>query len=66
MTSRGIAQDKSDHDDWRETPAIRAAARQGNASGFLVKPFDDEAFLLPSRRRHKDSVLFAPFRFLRQ
>jgi len=29
----------------RETPAIRAAAFQGGAFYFLVKPFDDEAFL---------------------
>jgi FixJ family two-component response regulator len=29
----------------RETPAIRAAAFQGGAFGFLVKPFDDAAFL---------------------
>jgi arylsulfatase A-like enzyme len=29
----------------RETPAIRAAALQGGAFGFLVKPFDDEVFL---------------------
>jgi len=29
----------------RETPAIRVAALQGGAFGFLVKPFDDEAFL---------------------
>jgi FixJ family two-component response regulator len=29
----------------RETSAIRAAALQGGAFAFLVKPFDDEAFL---------------------
>jgi len=29
----------------RETPAIRAAALEGGAVAFLVKPFDDEAFL---------------------
>jgi FixJ family two-component response regulator len=29
----------------RETPAIRVAALEGGAFGFLVKPFDDEAFL---------------------
>jgi FixJ family two-component response regulator len=29
----------------RETPVIRAAALQGGAFGFLVKPFDDEVFL---------------------
>jgi FixJ family two-component response regulator len=28
----------------RETPAIRAAALEGGAFAFLVKPFDDEAF----------------------
>jgi FixJ family two-component response regulator len=29
----------------RETPAIRAAALEGGAFAFLVKPFDDETFL---------------------
>jgi DNA-binding NtrC family response regulator len=29
----------------RETSAIRAAALEGGAFAFLVKPFDDEAFL---------------------
>jgi FixJ family two-component response regulator len=29
----------------RETPTIRAAALEGGAFAFLVKPFDDEAFL---------------------
>jgi two-component system response regulator FixJ len=29
----------------RETTAIRAAALEGGAFAFLVKPFDDEAFL---------------------
>ena len=29
----------------RETPAMRAAALQSGAFGFLVKPYDDEAFL---------------------
>src|SRR5271165_542002 len=29
----------------RETPAIRAAALEGGAFAFLVKPFDVEAFL---------------------
>ena len=29
----------------RETPAIRAAAMEGGAFAFLLKPFDDEAFL---------------------
>ena len=29
----------------RETPAIRAAALEGGAFAFLVKPFDDDAFL---------------------
>jgi two-component system response regulator FixJ len=29
----------------RETPALRAAAFQGGAFAFLVKPFEDKAFL---------------------
>jgi len=29
----------------REIPAIRAAARDGGSFAFLMKPFDDEAFL---------------------
>jgi two-component system response regulator FixJ len=29
----------------RETPAMRAAALQAGAFGFLVKPFEDQAFL---------------------
>jgi FixJ family two-component response regulator len=29
----------------REIPAIRAAALEGDAFAFLLKPFDDEAFL---------------------
>ena len=29
----------------RETPAVRAAAMASGAFAFLVKPFDDEAFL---------------------
>ena len=29
----------------RETPAIRVAALEGGAFAFLLKPFDDEAFL---------------------
>ena len=29
----------------RETPAIRAAAWESGAFAFVVKPFDDEAFL---------------------
>ena len=29
----------------RETPAIRTAALEGGAFAFLMKPFDDEAFL---------------------
>jgi FixJ family two-component response regulator len=34
----------------RETSAIRAAALEGGAFAFLVKPFDDEAFLYLVRR----------------
>lgn len=34
----------------RETPAIRAAALKGGAVAFLVKPFDDEAFLSLARQ----------------
>jgi FixJ family two-component response regulator len=29
----------------RETPAIRTAALEGGAFAFVLKPFDDEAFL---------------------
>jgi FixJ family two-component response regulator len=34
----------------RETPAIRAAAFESGAFGFLAKPFDDEVFLYLVRR----------------
>jgi len=34
----------------RKTSAIRAAALEGGAFAFLVKPFDDEAFLYLVRR----------------
>jgi FixJ family two-component response regulator len=34
----------------REEPGIRAAALAGGASAFLVKPFDDEAFIALIRR----------------
>ena len=34
----------------RETPTIRAAALEGGAFAFLVKPFDDAAFLLLVRQ----------------
>jgi two-component system response regulator FixJ len=34
----------------RETPSIRATALAGGAFAFVVKPFDDEAFLLLVRQ----------------
>jgi two-component system, LuxR family, response regulator FixJ len=34
----------------RETPAIRAAALESGTFAFLVKPFDDEAFLTLVRK----------------
>jgi two-component system response regulator FixJ len=40
----------------RETPAIRAAALEGGAFAFLVKPFDDEAFLSLVRQALRPSA----------
>ena len=40
----------------RETSAIRAAALEGGAFGFLVKPFDDEAFLCLVRQALRSAV----------
>lgn len=40
----------------REEAPIRAAALEGGAFGFLVKPFDDEAFLTLVRRALRDAA----------
>ncbi len=40
----------------RETLAIRAAALEGGAFAFLVKPFDDEAFLSLVRQALRSAV----------
>jgi FixJ family two-component response regulator len=41
----------------RETPAIRAAALEGGAFGFVLKPFDDEAFLSLVRQALRSTAL---------
>ena len=40
----------------QEIPGIRAAALAGGAFGFLVKPFDDEAFLALVRQALHSTV----------
>jgi FixJ family two-component response regulator len=40
----------------REEPAIRAAALEGGAFAFLVKPFDDEAFLTLVRNAFREAA----------
>jgi two-component system nitrogen regulation response regulator GlnG len=41
----------------RETPAIRAAALDGGAFAFVLKPFDDEAFLSLVRQALRSTAL---------
>jgi FixJ family two-component response regulator len=40
----------------REEAAIRIAALEGGAIAFLVKPFDDEAFLALVRRALREAA----------
>jgi two-component system nitrogen regulation response regulator GlnG len=40
----------------RETPTIRAAALEGGAFAFLIKPFDDESFLSLVRQALRSAV----------
>ena len=41
----------------RETPAIRAAALEGGAFAFVLKPFDDETFLSLVRQAIRSTAL---------
>ena len=41
----------------RETPEIRAAALEGGAFAFVLKPFDDEAFLFLVRQALRSMAL---------
>lgn len=40
----------------RETPAIRAAAMEGGAFAFVLKPFEDEVFLSLVRQALRDAA----------
>ena len=44
----------------REQPGIRAAALAGGAVAFVVKPFDDEAFIALIRRALDSGTSFTP------